>query len=160
MGRFCVRFICHFVPFVLLCAPVTAQTRPSLEVLPSVLGADGQVTLSLPPGAALTSPRVRVGLFEAGREARVAEAKRELTLVNGRWQTRVQVEADPGNYEFRLLATDRAATPLTADAPTDALLVPGIERGAGFRLLTACRGRLPENKTRLNRPICHWSCPD
>lgn len=130
-----MRFFCRLVPLILLgAAPVLAQTRPFLEVAPPVLGADGQVTLGLPPGATLPSPRVRIGLFEAGREARVAEAKRELKHVNGRWQTTLQVEADPGNYEFRLLSNDRAATPLTADGPGDTLLVSGVERGAGFWL--------------------------
>lgn len=128
-----MRTIRCFLSAVLLCAtPLLAQTRPALEVVPQVLGVDGQVTLSLPPGATLPTARVRVGLFEAGRTARVADVTRQLTLVNGRWQTGVQVVADPGNYEFRLLSSDRAATPLTSDAPSDALVVPGVERGPGF----------------------------
>ncbi len=129
-----MKFLTRLLLVLLCAAPLSAQTWPALEVAPSVLGADGRVTLSLPPGAVLPSPRVRVGLFEAGRATRIADVTRQLTLVNGRWQTNVQVEADPGNYEFRLLTTNRAATPLTADAPSDALTVPGVEHGPGFWL--------------------------
>lgn len=118
-------------------APVASAlpaNAPTLEVMPRVIGADGQVTVMLAPGANLPSPRQRVGLFEAGRAARVAEVTRDFNLVNGRWHATVNVQADPGNYEFRLLSAGRAPVPISADAPGDSFLVPGIEHGPGFWL--------------------------
>jgi hypothetical protein len=85
------------------------------------LGADNIVTLQLPPNFPLPTRRFRIGLFEAGRNVRVADVQRDFTLRNGVWSTQITVQADPGRYEVRLVSNDRGRTPLSEPTP---LLVP------------------------------------
>lgn len=114
-------------------APISLpKTLPTLEATPNILSGDGgTVTLRLAPGV-VPPPRVRIGLFEAGRLARVADVKRTFSIVNGRAQTELRVNADPGRYQWRLLTDDKARTPLTQSAN---LMVSGLERQFGWRLL-------------------------
>lgn len=115
-------------------APVVpaASLLPAPQVAPQTLSPGGIVTLTLPPNFPLSATRLRVGLFEAGRPARVADALRDFTLRAGRLQTTLAVEADPGLYELRLISNDRARTPISQGAP---LLVPGVDREPGWWLL-------------------------
>jgi hypothetical protein len=71
-------------------------------------------------------------LFEAGRNVRVAEVQRDFTLRNGVFSAQMTVQADPGQYEVRLVSNDRNRTPLSEPAP---LLVPGVDREPGWWLL-------------------------
>ena len=114
-------------------APIArSQTLPLLEAVPATLSGDGgSVILRLAPGV-VPPQRVRIGLFEAGREARVADVRRSLQIVNGRAQTELRVNAEPGRYQWRLLADDKARTPLTQTAD---LVVGGLERQPAWRLL-------------------------
>ena len=107
------------------------KALPVLEATPGVLsGAGGTVILRLAPGV-IPPQRVRIGLFEAGRLARVADVKRTFSVVNGRAQTELRVNADPGRYQWRLLTDDKARAPLTQSAD---LMVSGLERQFGWRL--------------------------
>jgi CheY-like chemotaxis protein len=112
----------------------TAANRllPPLEITPSTLGVDRSLTLRLPPDFPLSNSRLRLGLYEAGQERSVSEVLRNWQLVNGRLQLTLQVEADPGRYELRLIASDKARSPITAAAE---LLVPGIDREPGWWLV-------------------------
>jgi hypothetical protein len=105
---------------------------PALQVAPPVLGADNTVTLRLPQNFPLSTTRFRIGLFEAGRNVRVAEVQRDFTLRNGVFSAQITVQAAPGRYEVRLVSNDRNRTPFSAPAP---LLVPGIDREPGWWLL-------------------------
>jgi len=106
--------------------------RPALQVTPGVLGPDGIITIALPPGPSPATTRQRVGLFEAGRAARVADALVNFSARDGRLQATLNLQADPGEYELRLIANDRAAAMLSEAAP---LVVPGIDREPGWWLL-------------------------
>ena len=114
-------------------APVArAKILPALEAVPAVLSGDGgSVILRLAPGV-VPPNRVRIGLFEAGREARVADVRRTLQIVNGRAQTELRVNAEPGRYQWRLLSDDKLRAPLTQAAD---LVVGGLERQPAWRLL-------------------------
>lgn len=113
-----------------------AQTLPSLEVTPAVLPVNGVVTLRLPAGAALPAKRATVALYEANRSAGSAAPAAQIWKAfeqrEGRWQTTVTVEADPGFYEFRLLTTDKTARALTTQS--ERLEVTGVAREAGWWL--------------------------
>ncbi len=122
------------VPAAATPAPTVTTTASLLaapQIEPQVLRPGGAVTLTL-SNFPLSTSRLRVGLFEAGRPARVADALRDFSLRDGRLQTTLTVEADPGRYELRLLSNDRARTPISQGAP---LLVPGVDREPGWWLL-------------------------
>ena len=114
-------------------APIApAKTLPVLEAVPATLSGDGgSVILRLAPGV-VPPQRVRIGLFEAGRAARVADVRRTLQIVNGRAQIELRVDAEPGRYQWRLLTDDKLRAPLTQSAP---LVVSGLERQPAWRLL-------------------------
>ncbi|HVF11391.1 MAG TPA: hypothetical protein VNA16_11335, partial [Abditibacteriaceae bacterium] len=112
--------------------PVVAPRFPELQVAPGVLLPGGNVTLTLPTNFPLSNTRLRVGLFEQGRPVLVADALRNFTLREGRFQTTLTVQADPGWYDFRIISNDRARIPLS---PSSSLLVPGIKREPGWWLL-------------------------
>lgn len=122
------------VPAAATPAPTATTTTPLLaapQIEPQVLRPGGAVTLTL-SNFPLSTTRLRIGLFEAGRPARVADVLRDFSLRDGRLQTTLTVEADPGRYEIRLLSNDRARTPISQGAP---LLVPGVDREPGWWLL-------------------------
>jgi len=123
--------------------PVALPQLAALEVTPAVLGPGGSITLTLPPNYPLSNTRLRVGLFEHGRPALVTDALRDFALRDGRLQNSITVQADPGAYDFRLISNDRARVPFSAPAP---LIVPGIEREAGWWLLNGS----PLNGSPLN----------
>jgi hypothetical protein len=103
-----------------------------LQISPSVLGTDNQVTVTLPQNFPLSSTRLRIGLFESGRNVRVADVQRDFVLRNGVFSAQMTVQADPGRYEVRLISGDRDRTPFSAPA---SLVVPGIDREPGWWLL-------------------------
>jgi hypothetical protein len=111
--------------------PRPAALLPALEVSPSVLGRDATVTLRTPAEWPLSTSALRVAIFEAGRPTRLGERLRDWQMVNGRLQTTVRVEAEPGVYELRLVSSDKARNPINLPAT---LLVPGVERVPGWRL--------------------------
>ena len=119
--------------------PLAAQPTPNLpalEVSSTVLPAGGVLTLSLPPGTTLPNRRVNVALYESNRSASgeqpAAQVWKAFEQREGRWQTTVTIEADPGVYELRLLTADKAARPLTS--PSARFQVPGVAREAGWWL--------------------------
>jgi hypothetical protein len=119
-------------------AAATASSRavvaqaPVLQLSPSVLGADNVVTLTLPQNFTPSTNRFRIGLFEAGRNVRLADIQRNFTLRNGVFSAQMTVQVAPGHYEVRLVSNDRKRTPLSAPA---SLVVPGVSREPGWWLL-------------------------
>ncbi|MDF2439728.1 MAG: hypothetical protein JWN98_712 [Abditibacteriota bacterium] len=109
---------------------VAAALLPALELQRSISGRETIVTLRWPEGM-MPQARTRIALFERGRPARLAEVRRDWTNQNGRWQTTLRLEADPGQYELRVLSDDKARTPLLLPS---ALLVPGLDREPGWWL--------------------------
>jgi hypothetical protein len=112
--------------------PTPVPSLSALQITPSVLGPDHVVIVALPPNYPLSNSRLRIGLFEGGRLTRVAEILRDFVVRDGRLQTTLTVQADPGWYDLRLITNDRAHTPFSQPAP---LLVPGIRREPGWWLL-------------------------
>lgn len=113
-------------------APAPAPMLAAPEVSPPILGAGGEVIISLPPNFPLSTSRLQVGLFEAGRPARVADIRRDFTVINGRLQTKLNIQASPGAYEIRLVSADKARQPISLGG---SLLVTGIQRSPGWWLL-------------------------
>ncbi|MBV9867902.1 MAG: hypothetical protein JO316_21315 [Abitibacteriaceae bacterium] len=125
--------------------PVAAQnTRPSqsgaapatqlpvLQAEPTSLGPNTVVTLNLTANFPVPNPRLRVGLFEAGRPIMLADVIRDFVQRNGSYQTSITIQGDPGAYELRIVSNDKAHAALSQSAP---LLIPGVHREAGWWLL-------------------------
>ena len=124
-------------------APVAAQTPvaapvanlnllPSPQIVPPVLGASGSATIVLAPDYPLNTSRLRIAIYEVGRPARLAEIERDFAVVGERMQASFNLQASPGSYEIRVVAGDKARTPMSLPAP---LVVPGIDRKPGWWLL-------------------------
>ena len=130
-------FLCCFAVSAQVPAPTQASPLllPTLEVSSNSLPPNGNLTLSLPPGATLPSKRVELAIYEWNHAQPVDAIWRIMEVRDGRWQTNVSVSAEPGLYEFRLVTTDKIPRPLTAKAPEPNLIVPGITREAGWWLV-------------------------
>jgi len=117
-------------------SPTQAQTATAplvaLEASPSVLPADGTVTVSLPADFPTSKKKLRLGIWEQGRTAYVGDIQREFTLRDGKLQATVRVEGDPGSYELRLLTNDKRGAALSQPAK---IILPGIQREPGWWLL-------------------------
>lgn len=112
-----------------------SRSLPILRATPSVLGASGIVTLSIPLDAfpvSQASVHLRVGLFEASRPVRAAFLERDFKRAGDVYQASFALDADPGAYEFRLLSENRPRVVLSQSA---SLLVAGVRRESGTWLL-------------------------
>lgn len=108
-----------------------AQPLPALEASPPVVGADKTITLTLPANLASGGNSFRIGLYESSRPTKIAEVKKKFTQQNGHWTATVQLDGDPGCYDFRILGEDKARSALSAPAT---VTVPGMVREPGWWL--------------------------
>lgn len=106
-----------------------AAPLASLAVEPGVLGLDGALTISTDTAEAAN--KLRIGIYERNRPNRIADAKVNLAGLNGRLTVALRLEADPGEYELRLLRDDKARTVVSQPAR---LQVPGAMRLPGWFL--------------------------
>ncbi len=114
-------------------APSSAWAQlTSLDVSPQVLAGRGStvLTLRLPPGA-IPPSGVRIGVFEAGSGAKLADFARPFTAGNNGLQATLSLDAEPGRYDIRLLRGDKSRAPLTQSAT---VAVAGIDREPGWWL--------------------------
>ncbi|MDQ3815359.1 MAG: hypothetical protein M3347_15680 [Armatimonadota bacterium] len=110
--------------------PQPSPSLPALEVTPPVLAPDGLITLTLPLNAPAT--RFRIGVFERGCSGRITDTQANFAPRDGKLQAALNLQADPGAYDLRVISPDRAGNFLSQPAP---LLVPGIDREPGWWLL-------------------------
>ena len=109
------------------CGPVRADGLAILSIDPTVLGPNNLLQIGV--GPTFSSPHARLGLYEAGRPARLADT---VLAFDGTGHATVSLDADPGTYELRLLSDDAVPTVLSTAAT---VTVPGLNRSPGWLML-------------------------
>ena len=87
-----------------------------------------EATLTIPRAWLPNETKTRIALYESGRPAIVAEAKRNFQIVGDTLQTNLRLEIAPGNYEIRLVRDDKTRTPFS---PTVRFQINGLRREPG-----------------------------
>ena len=97
-------------------------------VVNRVLDNGVEATLTIPRAWLPNANKSCIALYESGRPAIVAEAKRTFETVGDSLRRVLRLEIAPGNYEIRLVRDDKTRTPFS---PTVSFQINGLRREPG-----------------------------
>ncbi len=110
---------------------VRPALAPAPEISPTILNADGVVTIALPLTTTTSGARLRVGVYEHGRPALLNDTLPNFVAREGKLQATLRLSAEAGLYDVRVISNDRARRFLSEPA---IIVVPGIDREPGWWL--------------------------
>ena len=110
---------------------VRPSLSPAPEISPTVLNADGVITVALPLTAATSGSRLRLGVYEHDRPTLLNDTLQNFVARDGKLQVTLRLSAEAGLYDVRVISNDRARRFLSEPA---IIVAPGIDREPGWWL--------------------------